>query len=702
MYVPEQWIWLSKDVYSHRQVTKYSAFETREGNFTVAEFKREYTFDKKIKKAELRFSGDTVFVLYVNEKFMATGPATPGGDFLGNEKARPNYYAFETIMEPDTYNLDFFAVVKMMPIHICEYSKGHGGFMLSALITFEDGTKKLLLTDETWQARVNDAYRDASIYNNDIQLDDFSFASITDNIWHTKTAPLALRAEEEIKPLENNLIALLPYEEKEVVLKLDRIYAGFIHILAKTKGMLHAEVFCREIDEMGTKEEFTFAHDDEYRGFIMHSAGGFCVKLKNESDTVSEISVSLIATYYPIYDTAITETSDEELNAVLDVCRHTLKICRQLHHLDSPRHCEPLACTGDYYIEALMTATSFGDLSLAEFDIERTAELLRNNDGRMFHTTYSLIWVFMLRDVYFFTGNKKLLLENMDALMLLLNRFETYLGDNGLIETPPDYMFVDWIYIDGLSMHHPPKALGQTCLNMFYYGALCAADVIFRELGENAMAEECIKKSIAVKNAIHLHLYDKEKKIYFEGLNTPTPEELLYEFMPQNVEKRYYLKHANILSVYFDICDDPQTMIDKIMTDEIKGDYQPYFGHYLLEAIYKNGLRDRYTLMLLEKWKTPVLECRAGLTEGFVKPEPSYCFDHSHAWAGSPLYSLTKALLGFEIIKPGMKEIKFAPSLLGLAFAKTELPTPFGKIVCHMEEGKEPMVSYPKTIDVHM
>lgn len=55
MYVPEQWIWLSKDVYSHRQVTKYSAFETREGNFTVAEFKREYTFDKKIKKAELRF-----------------------------------------------------------------------------------------------------------------------------------------------------------------------------------------------------------------------------------------------------------------------------------------------------------------------------------------------------------------------------------------------------------------------------------------------------------------------------------------------------------------------------------------------------------------------------------------------------------------------------------------------------------------------
>ena len=30
------------------------------------------------------------------------------------------------------------------------------------------------------------------------------------------------------------------------------------------------------------------------------------------------------------------------------------------------------------------------------------------------------------------------------------------------------YMFVDWIEIDGLSLHHPPKALGQTCLNLFY------------------------------------------------------------------------------------------------------------------------------------------------------------------------------------------------------------------------------------------
>ena len=64
--------------------------------------------------------------------------------------------------------------------------------------------------------------------------------------------------------------------------------------------------------------------------------------------------------------------------------------------------------------------------------------------------------------------NKQKLFALLLALILLLERFERYIGENGIIEYPPDYMFVDWLAPDGISMHHPPKALGQTCLNMFY------------------------------------------------------------------------------------------------------------------------------------------------------------------------------------------------------------------------------------------
>ena len=129
------------------------------------------------------------------------------------------------------------------------------------------------------------------------------------------------------------------------------------------------------------------------------------------------------------------KTHDAELKKVYDVCKWTLKNCRQTIHLDSPRHQEPLACTGDYYIETLMTAFCFGDLRLSAFDVMRTADLLVQQQGRMFHTTYSLLWVQMLKEVYQFTGDAGLVFYCKDALCRLLARFDGYLGETGVAGT---------------------------------------------------------------------------------------------------------------------------------------------------------------------------------------------------------------------------------------------------------------------------
>ena len=698
----EQWIWLPKDIYKNEQTTVYSGFnKDKADNYTVAEFKRTYTFSQKVVRASLRFSGDTAFQLFCNDSIVATGPACVGGDFLGNETVRDNFYSFETTICPENTELDFFARVQMFPYHICEYSKGHGGFMLSALLTFEDGSEMAVHTDETWLARKNGGYNAPKSFDGRIKPDKFTNAEITPNIWNTITAQIPVREETELCP-ENSIILLTPREEKRVILELDKIWGGFIKVEAETQGELHAEILCRELEEESSQEILIFSENQSYRGFCMHSAGNIEVTAKNLTAQSAKLKVSFIKTHYPIYEEADTITSDEELNEVLKTCKHTLKICRQTHHLDSPKHCEPLACTGDYDIESLMTPFSFGDMRLAEFDLLRTAVMLERENGRMFHTTYSLIWVKMLYDVYMLTGNKTLLMKCERALELLLNRFETYLGENGLIENPPDYMFVDWIYIDGLSMHHPPKALGQSCLNMFYFGALENAAKIYIELGDPHSAEKCRQRKETLRSAINSLLFDGEKGCYFEGLNTPTKPELLGKWMPQNVEKRYCLKHSNILAAYFGVCDDDtgRILIDKVMSDDIAGDCQPYFMHYLLEAVYRLGLREKYTLEICNRWKEPVLNCRKGLVEGFVAPEPTYRFDHSHAWGGTPLYSLPKALMGLKIAKPGIQEITLSPSLLGLNHARVELLTPYGKVVCEMKEGKKPSVTHPSQITV--
>ncbi len=704
MRYKEQWIWLPEDKYEAEQTTVFCGFESDKAeNYTVVELKRNYSFTQKVVKAQLRFSGDSAFQLFLNGSFVATGPACVGGDFIGNETRRENFYAFETTVYPESDELDFFARVKLVPVQICEYSKGHGGFMLSAILTFENGQQEEIITDESWLIRKNGAFRSVSSYDARIAPDEYVNAQVVENIWNTETAPIPVREENELF-CENSIISVLPSETKNVVLTLDKIWAGFVNVVAKVDGEIAVSLKCRELNEEPRCENLIFSGNGSYRGFYLQSAGNIEVDIENNSGSNAEITVSFIETHYPVYNDASTVTSDEELNSVLDTCKHTLKICRQTHHLDSPRHCEPMACTGDYYIESLMTLFSFGDMRLAEFDLVRTAVMLERENGRMFHTTYSLIWVRMLYDVYMITGNKALLEKCEKALRLLLDRFDTYIGENGLIENPPDYMFVDWIYIDGITMHHPPKALGQTCLNIFYFGALDYAEKIFRELNDGNEATTCEAKRLKIKTTVNELLFDSEKGIYFMGLNTPTKEELVadWSWMPQNTDKRYYLKHANVLAVYFGICDDnlAKELVRKVMADEIEGDCQPYFLHYLLEAVYRLGLRDEYTLEIINRWKAPVRECSKGLVEGFLAPEPTYSFDHSHAWGGTPLYSLPKALTGLEIISAGMKEISLSPSLLGLNCATAEIPTPYGKVVCELKESEEPKISAPEEIKV--
>ncbi len=703
MNLPEKWIWLNSEIYSDFQNTQYSGFyQNSENEYTVAEFKKSYSFSKTIKQLRLRFSGDTAFEIHCNGKIIATGPVPTGGDFLGNDMPRGQHYASELTFSLNTDKLEFFARVKMGPIGIYEYSQGHGGFMLSGCIIFSDGTKKIITTDNSWLARRNGAYTKPFEYDGRIKADEWTNAQIMPNIWHSITAPLPGLHEEEVKAINPCKFSVRAGHTEEFTVEYDKIYAAILAMDIKAEGTIKIEVISYEleIDHRAKKETLIFDSDCEYRGLQVHSVGALKLRITNESNSDTVVIPKIISVNYPAPSCSLTETSDEELNLILDVCRHTLKICRQHIHLDSPCHYEPLACTGDYYIESLMTAFSYGDQELSKFDIIRTAQLIRNNGGRMFHTTYSLIWVLMLYDIYNLTGDKKLLEACEDALIILLDLFSTYIGENGIIEYPPDYMFIDWLYIDEISLHHPPKALGQTCLNMFYFGALKKAAEIFGILGDASMADMCRNDAESLKNAVNQVLFDKDRQMYFEGMTTPTPEHLLRHEMPQNTTKKYYRKHANILAAYFGICDKDmcRNLLERIMSDEIEGEYQAYFAHFLLEAVYRNGLRDEYTLRIMEKWKPIIKECSKGLAEGFIPPEPTYSFDHSHAWGGTPLYSLPLALTGLKMIKPGFKEISFSPSLIGLKNAKIQIPTPYGTITVTLEKGKEPVYNIPKQI----
>lgn len=694
----QNWIWLDPTRSPDTQTTVYNGWcDKKPSDYAVCEFVKEYAFTSKIRKITLTYSADTEFRLYCNGSFVATGPANPGGDFyISNEVPWPTHYTFTSEVYPEGNTLHFHARVKMMPVRINEFSMGHGGFMLYGLVELEDGTTREITTDSTWLCRQDHAYTAPDYYDGTKPIDEFYNAVEIENLWHSAPAPIPPRTEQDIHPRTFTVDA---NGKGEWDFEYPLVYSGFIHLKVQTDSRLDLKVECYETDKIDAAEHFIFVRDTEYISPGIRSVGGYRVTAENHGDTPATVTISIIETHFPIDFCAEMTTSDPDLDLVLRVCEHSLKSCMQMFESESVLHCEPMACTGDYYVETMMTAMSYGDLRLSAFDVLRTADILRVKKGEMFHATYSMIWVMMMWDVYQFTGDKSLLIKCEDALELLLDTFHGYLDDKGIVENPPSYMFVDWVTVDGISLHHPPKALGQTFLNMFYYGGLIHGVKVYEALGDAEKAERYRTRASALKSAINTHLYDPDRDLYFEGLNTPTREDLVNWWMPQNVEKRYFRRHSNVLAALFGVHDNPADLLDRTLEDDALGYFQPYFAHFVLEAVRVCGLCDKWTRPLLEDWKEPIRSCPKGLPEGFYK-QSDYPFDHSHGWGGTPRYALPMALSGLEILEPAYNRIRLRPNLLGLHRASVEIPTPHGVIRIEMQEGKKTTITIPDGIVV--
>ena len=696
----QSWIWVDDAVYPNEQTTFLChASDRTNHNYAVAEFTHTFAYDKPVDSVRLTVCGDTSFRLWLNEQFVGAGPVCGGGDFL-EDRPLPKVYHNTYDVSVCGNALRFFAQVQLSPVVLSDYSRGHGGFCLAGVVCFADGSTERICTDNNWSSRINRKYKQPYTFDNTISETDWTPAKRVDDIWHAVKPPIPMMCEEKILPQNHGAIRVPAHETRAAEVLFDKIYAGYVNLTVTCQGICKIVVKCREVkDGAYTAETITTASDLSYRSFQFHSIGQYTIEVTNESDDVCIIEPSLIFTHYPVMMEGAFDCNDAELKKVYDVCKWTLKNCRQTIHLDSPRHQEPLACTGDYYIETLMTAFCFGDLRLSAFDVMRTADLLVQQQGRMFHTTYSLLWVQMLKEVYQFTGDAGLVFYCKDALCRLLARFDGYLGDTGVLEYAPDYMFVDWMVVDGFSMHHPPKALGQTCLNAFYYGALQTAAELFAVIDDTEWANICISEAQQLKQAHNRCFYDTQRQLYFDGLNTPTHTS---EWLPENPDKRYYSKHSNTLSVLYGLCDceTGASIMEQVINDDSLTDVQPYFMHFVLEALKTVGLFEKYGFSLLDKWKDVVRTCDKGLQEGWYRPEEGYAFDYSHAWGGTPAYQIPSMILGFEMVEPGFKTIRLHPQLFGLEWAHVLMPTPYGMIACTLKQGEPAKLSVPEGMNV--
>jgi hypothetical protein len=350
---------------------------------------------------------------------------------------------------------------------------------------------------------------------------------------------------------------------------------------------------------------------------------------------------------------------------------------------DSPKHQEPIACTGDYFIQSLINYYAFGDPWLTRQTLVKTALLLEKNNYDMFHTSYSLLWVQMINQYYQYTGDIQLVKELLPHVNKLNQLFETYLDSDYLVSNAPDYMFMDWIKIDRFNAHHPPAVIGMGYMTAFYYKSLLDAAYLNSLVNNTSIRDKNVKLAEQIKLGMNNLLWDKDKKLFKDGI----PFRSLkgnHNFFPEDTDIVTFSPHVNTLAVLYDIAPkNNQTSILNYAVNQKAIDLQPYFMFFVLSAVEHTGQMNTLGLELLKKWENGINRETYTLKENWQdQTETGYSGDYSHAWGGSPLYFISKNILGVKPAVPGYKEIEIIPFVSeNINWAKGQIPLVHGDCI---------------------
>ncbi|MEJ2613670.1 MAG: hypothetical protein P8Z35_01810 [Ignavibacteriaceae bacterium] len=149
-------------------------------------------------------------------------------------------------------------------------------------------------------------------------------------------------------------------------------------------------------------------------------------------------------------------------------------------------------------------------------------------------------------------------------------------------------------------------------------------------------------------------------------------------------EKKNFSQHANIWGILTNTfpVDLQAGILNKILTKKDIAQSSYYFKFYLIKALEKTGLADKF-LTLLEPWKHML---NIGLTTFAEKPDPTR--SDCHAWSASPVYYLLSLVCGIKPNEPGFKSVRIEPHLGNLNRIDGSMPHHLGNIRVSLNKDK--------------
>lgn len=368
-------------------------------------------------------------------------------------------------------------------------------------------------------------------------------------------------------------------------------------------------------------------------------------------------------------------SSDPLLDRIWDTAAYTVQLNMQRYLWDGVKR-DRLVWTGDMNTEVNTILAVFGGESGDV--VRRSLDLVRDvtPPDRFMNglSSYSLWWVLCHYDWYMGTGDRAYLDAQRDYLCELLPRYYAYIGEDGA-ERLPEGRFFDWPNRD-----HP--ASEHAGLQGLFYEALRAGGALLAYMGESERADECLHQAERLRRHI------------------PDP---------------CGAKQAAAMLSLSGIADPARMCEDVILPGGAAG-LSTFLGYFTLSALGEAGLCAEALPILRDYWGGMLSVGATTFWEDFdiawlenafridEMPVPgkrdvhgdygAHCyknFRHSlcHGWASGPAPFLTKYVLGVRAFAPGMRAVRFAPDLGGLAWARGVVPTPRGDIRVELERGAD-------------
>lgn len=383
-----------------------------------------------------------------------------------------------------------------------------------------------------------------------------------------------------------------------------------------------------------------------------------------EIESASPLTLRQLFVHAPFNDDASSfECSDETLNAVWKLCKHTMKATTVFGvYIDGER--ERIPYEADAYINQLSHYACDLDPRVARATV---AHLLAHPT---WPTEWSLHMPMMAAADYMAAGDAVLGREHYDELKkkLLMDKAR----EDGLIKASA---IVDWPggerdgYNDGVVDPKKKQQVGpmiNTVANAFYYHSLNQMTLLARALNKTDDACDFEQKAKQVHEAFNRVFFDSTRGLYVDGEGSA-----------------HASLHANMFAIAFDLV--PKERVAKV-ADFVQSRGMAcsvYGAQYLLEALFASG-RDRCAVELMtartkRSW-WHMIESGSTMTWEAWDAEFKKNLTWNHAWGAVPANILSRYVLGVRPLAPGYTKLLIAPQPGALAWVRGKVPTALGPV----------------------